>query len=208
MTYCTNCGNSLEQEDVKFCNSCGNKRTDTSNSSNSSIVQQQNTSKIGKFFQGVKKVAEFSAPHLKRAGEFVVERAKIVHDNFERDAKEKKGIFNFNWEPPEGVDPFKIDIPKEITMDSFGEISIFGRKPTKKERPYILKIQRIKLYQRDKGICQVCHNRVDKFYFVIAHNKAHSKGGHSNNSNLFIAHHECNSSMGTKSLKEMQKRMS
>jgi hypothetical protein len=63
------------------------------------------------------------------------------------------------------------------------------------------------VYLRDKGICQVCKERVDPFNFEIGHNIAFSKGGKLTVQNAILLCSLCNKSMRTLTLKQMRKQL-
>jgi len=63
------------------------------------------------------------------------------------------------------------------------------------------------VYERAKGICQLCNTKVDPFDFEIGHNRAHSKGGKLTIRNALLLHPSCNRSMGAMSLKNVRSRL-
>jgi len=198
MAYCPKCGNKIDEEAV-YCNKCGIKLIkDLKEQKKEETIHQKQkpASKWTKALDITKKV-----------GKFLGERAQIVAENLERDSKEGKGLFALpNWEPP-NLDPLIMDIPKGITLNSYNDELIFGTKKQPKKRPYIPKALRVLIYKRDKGVCQICGEKVEWDKYDTGHDLAHSKGGLPTKENLFTCHPRCNSSMKTKSLKEMRKIM-
>ena len=55
-----------------------------------------------------------------------------------------------------------------------------------------LPFTRRNLYNRDKGICQLCKKHVTKAFFNSMHVVPMSEGGKTEWSNMIIAHIECN----------------
>ncbi|MEM4713839.1 MAG: HNH endonuclease [Candidatus Bathyarchaeia archaeon] len=74
-------------------------------------------------------------------------------------------------------------------------------------RPTPSKILKKMVYERDRGICQICGKRVDPFNFEIGHNRAHVKGGKLTLRNAILLCPTCNKSMRTLSLKEVRKKL-
>ena len=75
------------------------------------------------------------------------------------------------------------------------------------KRPTPSKILKKMVYERDKGICQICGKKVDPFNFEIGHNKAHAKGGKLTLKNAILLCPTCNRSMSTLSLKQVRKKL-
>jgi hypothetical protein len=61
------------------------------------------------------------------------------------------------------------------------------------------------IYIRDKGICRLCHEKVDPFNFEVGHDIAYSKGGKLNLQNAILLCSLCNKSMRTLTLKQARK---
>ncbi len=76
-----------------------------------------------------------------------------------------------------------------------------------KKRPTPNKILKKMVYERDKGICQICKQKVDPFNFEIGHNKAHSRGGKLTLRNAILLCPTCNKSMSVLSVKEVKKKL-
>ena len=74
-----------------------------------------------------------------------------------------------------------------------------------KKRPTPSRVLKKLVYERDKGICRLCHKPVDQWDFDIGHDKAHSKGGKLTLNNAILLHPLCNRSMQTLSLKQGRK---
>lgn len=75
--------------------------------------------------------------------------------------------------------------------------------PKKKTIPR--KLLRRMVWERDKGICQVCHRRADQFDWELGHNKARSRGGKLTYKNTYVVHPSCNRSQQTLSLKDVHR---
>ena len=73
------------------------------------------------------------------------------------------------------------------------------------ERRTPTKLLRKLVFERDKGICQICHKKVDPFDWELAHNKAKVRGGRLTVGNTFVAHSICNRSQGTLTLKRTRR---
>jgi len=80
---------------------------------------------------------------------------------------------------------------------------LWGEEPKKKSVPK--KILRRAVWERDKGICQICHKPADQFDWALGHNRARSKGGQLTFRNTFVAHPSCNRSQFTLTLKETRR---
>ncbi len=80
-------------------------------------------------------------------------------------------------------------------------MSFWGDKPKTRRTPQ--KLLRRLVWERDKGICQICHKKVSQFDWELAHDKAHVKGGRLTVGNTFVAHSSCNSSQGTLSRRQV-----
>jgi len=95
-------------------------------------------------------------------------------------------------------------IPKGDSF-SFGsnKIKLSGLSKANK-RKEIREFVKEAVYKKYKGICQICDEKVDKHY-DIAHKIPVKLNGSDDFSNLFPAHHWCNSSQGTKTLVETRK---
>ena len=61
------------------------------------------------------------------------------------------------------------------------------------------------VYARDKGVCRICKEKVNPFYFEVGHDIAHSKGGKLTLQNAILLCSLCNKSMRTLSLKQARK---
>ncbi len=68
-----------------------------------------------------------------------------------------------------------------------------------------MKVLRRRVWERDKGICQICMKPVTDYDWALGHDKARSKGGQWTYSNTFVAHTSCNSSQGTLSLRQVHR---
>jgi hypothetical protein len=75
--------------------------------------------------------------------------------------------------------------------------------PKKKTIPK--KLLRRSVWERDKGICQICHRPVDQFDWELGHNRARSHGGKFTIKNTFVVHPSCNRSQQTLTLKETRR---
>jgi hypothetical protein len=83
-------------------------------------------------------------------------------------------------------------------------MSIFwDEAPKKKTTPK--KLLRRMVWDRDKGICQICHRKADPFDWELGHNRARSKGGQLTHKNTFVVHPSCNRSQQTLTLKETRR---
>ena len=80
---------------------------------------------------------------------------------------------------------------------------LWGLEPKKKTIPK--KLLRRAVWERDKGICQICHQPVDQFNWELGHNRARSKGGLLTIKNTFVVHSSCNRSQHTLTLKETRR---
>ena len=206
MPFCSNCGKQLDDNSV-FCDKCGTKVVKDDQNKPQITEQTKPEPEWKKIAAGIKRGAEISIPHLKKASRFLVEKAKIAADNMEKRSKEGGGMFSpFDWQPPE-MNPLDMALPRGLSIDSFNDSEIFGTETKPKNRPFIPKALKVLIYKRDKGVCKICGKKVDWHDYNIAHDKAFSKGGEMKKSNLFTAHPLCNRSMGTKTLKEAQKIM-
>lgn len=63
------------------------------------------------------------------------------------------------------------------------------------------------IYERDKGICQLCGNVVSREEMTIDHGIPLSRGGEHSEKNIQLAHRSCNSSKGTKTMEEFRSRV-
>lgn len=81
--------------------------------------------------------------------------------------------------------------------------SLWDDGPKKKSVPK--KILRRTIWERDKGICQICHKPADPLDWALGHNRARSKGGQLTVKNTFVAHPYCNRSQFTLTLKETRR---
>ena len=61
------------------------------------------------------------------------------------------------------------------------------------------------VYARDKGVCRICKEKVNPFYFEVGHDVAHSKGGKLTLQNAILLCPPCNKSMRTLTLKQARK---
>ena len=61
------------------------------------------------------------------------------------------------------------------------------------------------VYARDNGICRICQEKVNPFYFEVGHDVAHSKGGKLTLRNAILLCPPCNKSMRTLTLKQARK---
>lgn len=61
------------------------------------------------------------------------------------------------------------------------------------------------VWNRDKGICRFCGNRVHPMEVEIGHNRAYSKGGKLTFQNALLLHPACNRSMRTLTLKQARR---
>ena len=59
------------------------------------------------------------------------------------------------------------------------------------------KLLRRIVWERDRGICQLCGGSADPMNWELAHNRAYRKGGKLTEKNTFVAHPACNRSQGT-----------
>lgn len=82
-------------------------------------------------------------------------------------------------------------------------MSIWGDEPETRRTPK--KLLRRLVWERDKGVCQICGKKVGQFDWELAHNRARSRGGKMTVGNTFVAHSSCNSSQGTLSLRQTQR---
>ena len=82
-------------------------------------------------------------------------------------------------------------------------MGFWGDEPEARRTP--TKILRRLVWERDKGICQICGKKVGQFDWELAHNRAHAKGGKMTIGNTFVAHSSCNSSQGTLSLMQTRR---
>ena len=82
--------------------------------------------------------------------------------------------------------------------------SLWDDKP-KKRKTVPKKLLRRIVWERDKGICQVCHKKVNQFDWELGHNRARSRGGAMNAKNTYVAHSSCNRSQQTLSLKSVHR---
>jgi hypothetical protein len=64
------------------------------------------------------------------------------------------------------------------------------------------KFLRRAVWARDDGICRLCGLPVDPYRWDLAHDKAYSKGGPLTVANTYVAHPDCNRSIGTMTRKE------
>ena len=67
------------------------------------------------------------------------------------------------------------------------------------------KLLRRMIWERDKGICQVCHRMADQFDWELGHNRARSRGGKLTFKNTYVVHSSCNRSQQTLSLKSVRR---
>lgn len=65
------------------------------------------------------------------------------------------------------------------------------------QRERITKAVRQFIYQRDRGLCQICYTPVPRFCYHIDHRIPVAHGGSSIVSNLRLAHQSCNTKRGT-----------
>jgi len=72
--------------------------------------------------------------------------------------------------------------------------------PKRKVPPKVLK--RL-VWDRDRGICQICHRKADPFDWELGHNRAVARGGRLTIKNTFVIHPSCNRSMATKTRAEL-----
>lgn len=75
----------------------------------------------------------------------------------------------------------------------------------KKKKSVPKKLIRRMVWDRDNGICQICHRRADRFDWELGHNRARVKGGQLTYKNTFVAHPSCNRSQHTLTLKETRR---
>jgi hypothetical protein len=74
--------------------------------------------------------------------------------------------------------------------------------PKRRTPPTVL---RRLVWDRDQGICQICHRRAEPDDWQLAHNRAVVRGGKLTLKNTFVAHPLCNRSMATKTRAELSK---
>ena len=72
--------------------------------------------------------------------------------------------------------------------------------PTRRAPPKALK--RL-VWDRDRGICQICNKKADPFDWELGHNRAVARGGKLTVKNTFVVHSFCNRSMATKTKAEL-----
>ena len=77
--------------------------------------------------------------------------------------------------------------------------------PKKKKKTVPKKLLRRMVWDRDKGICQVCHRKADPFDWELGHNKARSRGGKLTIKNTYVVHSSCNRSQQALSLKSVRR---
>lgn len=77
------------------------------------------------------------------------------------------------------------------------------KKKKKKTVPRLL-IRR-NVWERDKGICQICGRKVDPQNWELGHKRAKSKGGQLTFKNCFVVHPSCNKSQRTLTFKQARK---
>lgn len=80
---------------------------------------------------------------------------------------------------------------------------LWDEAPEKKTIPR--KLLRRMVWERDKGICQICHRKADPFDWELGHNRARSKGGRLTYKNTFVVHPSCNRSQQTLTLRETRR---
>ncbi len=76
--------------------------------------------------------------------------------------------------------------------------------PVRKTSPKLL---RKLVWDRDRGRCRICGEKVDQWNWELGHDKAHSRGGRMTLRNTFVVHPFCNRSQSTQSVRELRKRL-
>ena len=74
-----------------------------------------------------------------------------------------------------------------------------------KNTPKAEKIDRQFIYERDKGICQICFKHCRKKDMSIDHVVPLSKGGNHTKQNCVLAHRSCNSRKGAKNIQQQMR---
>lgn len=79
----------------------------------------------------------------------------------------------------------------------------WGEEPKKKTVPKL--ILRRNVWERDRGICQICGKKADPLNWELGHKRAKSKGGQLTFKNTFVVHPSCNKSQRTLTFKQARK---
>ncbi|MDG6953979.1 MAG: HNH endonuclease [Nitrososphaerota archaeon] len=72
------------------------------------------------------------------------------------------------------------------------------------KRPTPTKLLKMKVYERDHGVCRLCGKKVSPFDFEVGHDRAHSRGGKLTLKNALLLHPACNRSMRTLTLRQVR----
>ena len=71
-------------------------------------------------------------------------------------------------------------------------------------RPMPTKLLKMKVYERDRGVCRLCGKKVSPCDFEVGHDRAHSRGGKLTLKNALLLHPACNRSMRTLTLRQVR----
>lgn len=83
------------------------------------------------------------------------------------------------------------------------DLFLWGEPKKKKTVPKL--ILRRNVWERDKGVCQICGRKTDPLNWELGHKRAKSNGGQLTFKNTFVVHPSCNKSQRTLTFKQARK---
>jgi 5-methylcytosine-specific restriction endonuclease McrA len=78
---------------------------------------------------------------------------------------------------------------------------------TRKRNAFVASVDFDEIYKRDKGLCRICGNPVDRMKATLDHIVPLARGGTHEPINVQIAHGKCNSSKGTKLMHQLTRQL-